>query len=82
MTMQVTVHEDLAFLVLLLDKLFGVVDGGVEEFGWIFPPPVQVTASQGATIIPVNHPIWIEHWDHFEYEVLAKEFRFRVYRIR
>ena len=65
MPMHVTRENDAASLGIRLlphgmkkpDHALSIINSRVQEFGWIFPPPVQVNSHQRRPIIPMDNSI-------------------------
>ena len=69
--MEITKNGNLPLLCKRSNQLLGVVNCGVEDFTWLFPPSVKVTARQTAPIISINHSVRIEHRNYLKHEVLS-----------
>jgi hypothetical protein len=52
----VTKNYDL-ILTELLEKVLRVVDGRVQELGWLVPSSVQVNPQGIASVVPSNHSV-------------------------
>ena len=65
----------------LLAQLFGVVDGGVQDFGRRFPATVQIAPSERTPIVTVDDAVRIEHGNDLEDEILSKQLGLVVVRI-
>jgi len=72
MPVQVTIHEHSPLIVHVSHEMLSVEDGRVKEHVGTHPPPVQVHAEKGASLVPENYPIYIQHGDDAEYEVSSQ----------
>lgn len=72
MTMQVTVQSNLSLLGEGFDHTLDVVDNRMQDFGWCLVTSVQITATKGASVVAVDHTIWVNHRHDFEYEFLTE----------
>lgn len=77
MTMKVCENQQITLLDKVMNHLLCVVDSGMQYFRWRLPSTIQIASSQRTSIISINYAIWIQHWNNFEYKVLAKNFSLR-----
>lgn len=66
MTVHVTNKDDIPFLSKVLDELFGVLNGGVQNFGGHLPAAVEVSAEERAAIVAVDDAIGVQHGHYFD----------------
>ena len=50
----------------------------VDGLMWLPPPPVQVHAQYSTPMVPIHHSIRIQHWYHFEHELVSELFGHRT----
>ena len=59
MPMKVEEHQDPPLIMHVSDKLFCIEDGRVQEYVWRDPSAVQVDPEQRASLVTVDHAIYI-----------------------
>jgi len=57
-------------------------DGGLKSSTRLYPFSVQVHSLQGTSVVPINYPIRIKHWNYFEDKVLSKQLGVWIYRVK
>jgi len=80
--MQIQVQEK-RFSIMLnesLAELFGEVDSGVEGLARLDPFPVEVARSEGASIVSVDHAVWVQHWNYVYLKVVLQIFDQLLFR--
>jgi hypothetical protein len=68
----VTKNYDL-ILTELLEKVFRIVYGWVQELGWLVPPSVEVHPQSVASVVTSNHSVRVKHRNNLEDELLSEE---------
>jgi hypothetical protein len=63
------------YLILteLLEKVLRVVNGRMQELGWLVPASIEVDPQGVASVVPSNHSVRIKHRDNLEDELLSEE---------
>jgi len=59
-----------------------MVNGGVQKFGWSFPPPIQVTPRQRTPVVPIDYAVRVKHGNYFENKVVSEQFSFLIIWVR
>ena len=72
MAVDVTKHYDL-ILTELLEQVLRVVDGRMQELGWLVPSSVEVNAQGVASVVTSYNSVRIQHRDNLEDELLSEE---------
>lgn len=70
--MDVTKDNDL-ILTELLEQVLRVVDGRMQELGWLVPPSVEVDPQNIASVVPSYNSVRVQHRDNLEDELLSEE---------
>ena len=80
-SMEIAEDRQLSLFCKVMDHLLSMVDSWMQHFWRSLPSSVQITSCQRASVVAIDHPIWIEHWDHFEHKILSQQLCFRRCRI-
>ncbi len=80
--MEVTENYQFSLFRKLLKQLLGIINARMKNFWWCFPPPIQVTTSQWASVVPIDYTIRIQHRNNFEDKILPKSLSFFIIFIR
>ena len=70
--MDITKHNDL-ILTELLEQVLRVVDGRMQELGWLAPSSVEIHPQGVTSVVPSNHSVRVKHRDNLEDELLSEE---------
>ena len=73
MPMHVTVEYYLVLFMVVLDKLFCIVYGWVQNFRRVWPSSIQISARYIAAIVSNNYSVWIEHRNNLENKCVPKQ---------
>jgi len=68
----IAIKQDVPAFLGLAHHHLGGVEFGAEFAARRHPLPVQVEATQTASVVADDHAIWIQHWDDFEHEIVAQ----------
>ena len=71
MSMIVAVEENVSTILRFPHHNFGCIVFGTNLRTGSDPLPIQVKATQTASVVPNYHTIWIEHWYYFEDKIIA-----------
>lgn len=68
--MEVTINQQLSFLLHSFNHLLGVEDCGVQFFIGVNPLPIEINLCQIAPIVSDNNSVDVEHGDNLEQKIL------------
>lgn len=74
MAMKITVQMNLILLKEVWNHLFQVINFWMKVFGRVLPTFIEVISRNVWSVVTMNYPIRVEHWDNFEDKVLTKFF--------
>ena len=80
-SMEIAEDRQLSLFGKVMNHLLSMVDSWMQHFWRSLPSSVQITSCQRASVVSIDHAIWIEHWDHFEHKILSQQLCFRRCRI-
>ena len=70
--MQVGEKDNFAIFHEASDHVLCVVNGWVQLSAWGIPVAIQVYTCQGATVVPDDDPVGVQHGNDFEDEVVPQ----------
>ena len=70
MSMQINDQKNLAILLKLLDHLLKTINTRLHLPTGLNPAPIKINPREITPSIPINNPVWIQHWDNLENKVI------------
>lgn len=78
MTMHVDVHYYLLLTVHRFYQFSQQIHLRLTTLFAILPFPVQIASVATESVVPLQHSVWVEHWDYLEQEIATQHFAILV----
>lgn len=69
--MKITIESELIGNPIFDNHSLGMEYRRVNIWSWICPSAIEIDASQRTSRVPIDHAIWIQHWNDLENEMLS-----------